>query len=71
MFDYEVKYLKETANVKADMLSGHPTAQYIQNFVHLLELDEIKAHQNLDNLNNSKYKEINDVIVLKKKTYIK
>ncbi|GBL55959.1 Transposon Ty3-I Gag-Pol polyprotein [Araneus ventricosus] len=66
MFDYEVKYLKGTANVEGDMLSRHPTAQYIQHSVHLLELEEIKTHQNLDNLDNSKYKKINDVLVLKK-----
>ncbi|GBM21911.1 Transposon Tf2-9 polyprotein [Araneus ventricosus] len=71
MFDYEVKYLKGTANVEADMLSRHPTAQYIQHSVHLLELDEIKTHQNLDNLDNSKYKKINDVLVLKKKNLFK
>ncbi|GBN77842.1 Retrovirus-related Pol polyprotein from transposon 297 [Araneus ventricosus] len=67
MFDYEVKYLKGTANVEADMLSRHPTAQYIQHSVHLLEVDEIKTHQNLDNFDNSKYKKINDVLVLKRK----
>ncbi|GBM82614.1 Transposon Ty3-I Gag-Pol polyprotein [Araneus ventricosus] len=67
MFDYEVKYLKGTANVEADMLSRHPTVQYIQHSVYLLELDEIKTHQNLDNLDNSKYKKINDVLVPKKK----
>ncbi|GBN35683.1 Retrovirus-related Pol polyprotein from transposon 17.6 [Araneus ventricosus] len=71
MFDYEVKYLKGTANVEADMLPRHPTAQYIQHSVHLLELDEIKTHQNLDNLDNSKYKKINDVVVLKKKNLFK
>ncbi|GFW29443.1 hypothetical protein TNCV_743851 [Trichonephila clavipes] len=38
MFDYEVKYLKGTNNVEADMLSRHPIAQYIQHSVHLLEL---------------------------------
>ncbi|GBN02709.1 Transposon Ty3-I Gag-Pol polyprotein [Araneus ventricosus] len=70
MFDYEVKYLKGTANVEADMLSRHPTAQYIQHSVHLLELDEMKTHQNLVNLYNSKYKKINDVLVLKKKKII-
>ncbi|GBL72710.1 Pro-Pol polyprotein [Araneus ventricosus] len=71
MFDYEVKYLKGAANVEADMLLRHPTAQYIQHSVHLLELDEIKTHQNLDNLDNSKYKKINDVLVLKKKILFK
>ncbi|GBN06441.1 hypothetical protein AVEN_78134-1 [Araneus ventricosus] len=71
MFDYEVKYSKGTANVEADMLSRHPTAQYIQHSVHLLQLDEVKTHQNLDNLYNSKYKEINDVLILKKKNLFK
>ncbi|GBM46244.1 Transposon Ty3-I Gag-Pol polyprotein [Araneus ventricosus] len=71
MFDYEVKHLKGTGNVEADMLSRHPAAQYIQHSVHLLELDEIKTHQNLDNLDNSKYKKINDVLVLKKKHLFK
>ncbi|GBO26401.1 Transposon Tf2-6 polyprotein [Araneus ventricosus] len=71
MFDYEVKYLKRTANVEADMLSRHPTAQYIQHSVHLLELDEIKTHQNSENLYYSKYKKINDVLVLKKKNLFK
>ncbi|GBM16923.1 Transposon Ty3-I Gag-Pol polyprotein [Araneus ventricosus] len=71
MFYYEVKYLNGKANVEADMLSRHPTAQYIQHSIHLLELDEIKTHQNLDNLDNSKYKKINDVLVLKKKNLFK
>ncbi|GFX96247.1 retrovirus-related Pol polyprotein from transposon 17.6 [Trichonephila clavipes] len=67
MFDYEVKYLKGTNNVEADMLSRHPIAQYIQHSVHLLELSEIKTHQNLDNVNDPKYKKVYDVFVLKKK----
>ncbi|GBM23096.1 Transposon Ty3-I Gag-Pol polyprotein [Araneus ventricosus] len=70
MFDYEVKYLKGTANVESDMLSRHHAAQYTQHSVHLLELDEIKTRQNLGNLDNSKYKKINDVLVLKKKPFI-
>ncbi|GFS65851.1 transposon Tf2-9 polyprotein [Trichonephila clavipes] len=67
MFDYEVKYLKGTNNVEADMLSRHPIAQYIQHSVHLLELSEIKTHQNLDNVNDPKYRKVDDVFVLKKK----
>ncbi|GFW17500.1 retrovirus-related Pol polyprotein from transposon 17.6 [Trichonephila clavipes] len=70
MFDYEVKYLKGTNNVEADMLSRHPIAQYIQHSVHLLELNEIKTHQNLDNVNDPKYKKV-DVFVLKKKNLFK
>ncbi|GFX87818.1 retrovirus-related Pol polyprotein from transposon 17.6 [Trichonephila clavipes] len=46
MFDYGVKYLKGTNKIEADMLSRHPIAQHIQNSVHLLELNEIKTHQN-------------------------
>ncbi|GFV46237.1 retrovirus-related Pol polyprotein from transposon 297 [Trichonephila clavipes] len=71
MFDYEVKYLKGTNNVEADMLSRHPIAQYIQHSVHLLELNEIKTHQNLDNVNDPKYKKVDDVLVLKKKNLFK
>ncbi|GFT19899.1 transposon Tf2-6 polyprotein [Trichonephila clavipes] len=71
MFDYEVKYLKETNNVEADMLSRHPIAQYIQHSVHLLELNEIRAHQNLDNVDDHKYKKVDDVFVLKKKNLFK
>ncbi|GFT90323.1 hypothetical protein TNCV_193241 [Trichonephila clavipes] len=71
MFDYEVKYLKGTNNVEADMLSRHPIAQYIQHSVHLLELSEIKTHQNLDNVNDPKYKKVDDVFVLKKKNLFK
>ncbi|GFW86161.1 retrovirus-related Pol polyprotein from transposon 17.6 [Trichonephila clavipes] len=70
MFDYEVKYLKGTNNVEADMLSRHPI-QYIQHSVHLLELSEIKTHQNLDNVNDPKYKKVDDVFVLKKKNLFK
>ncbi|GFT63359.1 transposon Tf2-9 polyprotein [Trichonephila clavipes] len=71
MFDYEVKYLKGTNNVEADMLSRHPIAQYIQHSVHLLELSEIKIHQNLDNVNDPKYKRVDDVFVIKKKNLFK
>ncbi|GFT61952.1 transposon Tf2-6 polyprotein [Trichonephila clavipes] len=71
MFDYEVKYLKGTNNVEAYMLSRHPIAQYIQHSVHLLELNEIKNHQNLDNVNDPKYKKVDDVFVLKKKNLFK
>ncbi|GFU80115.1 transposon Tf2-11 polyprotein [Trichonephila clavipes] len=71
MFDYEVKYLKGTNNVEADMLSRHPIAQYIQHSVHLLELNEIKTHQNLNNVNDPKYKKVDDVFVLKKKNLFK
>ncbi|GFU81073.1 retrovirus-related Pol polyprotein from transposon 17.6 [Trichonephila clavipes] len=71
MFDYEVKYLKGTNNVEADMLSRHPIDQYIQHSVHLLELSEIKTHQNLDNVNDPKYKKVDDVFVLKKKNLFK
>ncbi|GFT42763.1 hypothetical protein TNCV_2345631 [Trichonephila clavipes] len=71
MFDYEVKYLKGTNNVEADMLSRHPIAQYIQHSVHLLELNEIKTHQSLDNVNDPKYKKVDDVFVLKKKNLFK
>ncbi|GFV46462.1 transposon Ty3-I Gag-Pol polyprotein [Trichonephila clavipes] len=71
MFDYEVKHLKGTNNVEADMLSRHPIAQYIQHSVHLLELNEKKTHQNLDNVNDPKYKKVDDVFVLKKKNLFK
>ncbi|GFX29908.1 hypothetical protein TNCV_4750361 [Trichonephila clavipes] len=71
MFDYEVKYLKGTNNVEADMLSRHPIAQYIQHSVHLLELNEIKTHQNLDNVNDPKYKRVDDVFILKRKNLFK
>ncbi|GFW16528.1 transposon Tf2-6 polyprotein [Trichonephila clavipes] len=71
MFDYEVKYLKGTNNVEADMLSRHHIAQYIQHSVHLLELNEIKTHQNLDNVYDPKYKKVDDVFSLKKKNLFK
>ncbi|PRD19841.1 UNVERIFIED_CONTAM: hypothetical protein NCL1_56244 [Trichonephila clavipes] len=71
MFDYELKYLKGTNNVEADMLSRHPIAQYIQYSVYLLKLNEIKTHQNIDNINDPKYKKNDDVFVLKKKYLFK
>ncbi|GFX53876.1 transposon Tf2-6 polyprotein [Trichonephila clavipes] len=64
-------YLHGTNNVEADMLSRHPIAQYIQHSVHLLELNEIKTHQNFDNVNDPKYKKVDDVLVLKKNNLFK
>lgn len=71
MFDYDIKYKKGTTNVEADMLSRHPVSQYIQHSVHLLDLDELKQSQFEDNLQDNRYKQINDIIVIKKKNFHK
>ncbi|GFW92326.1 hypothetical protein TNCV_3542121 [Trichonephila clavipes] len=67
MYDYEIKYLKGSTNIEADMLSRHPVAHHLQHSSHLLDINEIKTHQKNDNLCGPKYHEIKDVIVIKKK----
>ncbi|GFT16873.1 transposon Tf2-9 polyprotein [Trichonephila clavipes] len=66
MYDYEIKYLKGSTNIEADMLSRHPVAHHLQHSSHLLDINEIKTHQKNDNLCGPKYHEIKDVIVIKK-----
>ncbi|GFW70299.1 transposon Ty3-G Gag-Pol polyprotein [Trichonephila clavipes] len=67
MYDYEIKYLKGSTNIEADMLSRHPVAHHLQHSSHLPDINEIKTHQKNDNLCGPKYNEIKDVIVIKKK----
>ncbi|GFT00395.1 transposon Tf2-6 polyprotein [Trichonephila clavipes] len=67
VYDYEVKYLKGSTNIEADMLSRHPVAHHLQHSSHLLDINEIKTHQKNDNLCGPKYHEIKEVIVIKKK----
>ncbi|GFY26083.1 hypothetical protein TNCV_354001 [Trichonephila clavipes] len=71
MYDYEIKYLKGSTNIEADMLSRHPVAHHLQHSSHLLDINEIKTHQKNDNLCGPKYHEIVDVIVIKKKNLSK
>ncbi|GFU13768.1 hypothetical protein TNCV_939811 [Trichonephila clavipes] len=61
MYDYEIKYLKGSANIEADMLSRHPVAHHLQHSSHLLDINEIKTHQKNDNLCGPKYHEIKDL----------
>ncbi|GFU68326.1 transposon Tf2-9 polyprotein [Trichonephila clavipes] len=67
MHDYEVKYLKGSTNIEADMISRHTVAHHLQHSSHLLGINEIKTHQKNHNLCGPKYPEIKDVIVIKKK----
>ncbi|GFV22789.1 transposon Tf2-11 polyprotein [Trichonephila clavipes] len=67
MYDYEIKYLKGSTNIEADMLSRHAVAHHLQHSSHLLDINEIKTHQKNDNLCGPKYHEIKDVIVIRKK----
>ncbi|GFT65347.1 transposon Ty3-G Gag-Pol polyprotein [Trichonephila clavipes] len=65
MYDDEIKYLKGSANIEADMLSRHPVAHHLQHSSHFLDINEIKTHQKNDNLCGPKYHEIKDLITLK------
>ncbi|GFY12067.1 hypothetical protein TNCV_4975671 [Trichonephila clavipes] len=67
MYDYEIKYLKGSTNIEADLLSRHPVAHHRQHSSHLLDINEIKTHQKNENLCGPKYHENKDVIVIKKK----
>ncbi|GFY03120.1 hypothetical protein TNCV_981251 [Trichonephila clavipes] len=67
MYDNEIKYLKGSTNIEADMLSRHPVAHHLQHSSHLLDINEVKTHRKNDNLCGPKYHEIKDVIGIKKK----
>lgn len=71
MYDYTVKYNKGSTNVEADMLSRNPILNPVTSHIHLLTLDEIKEHQELDNVTGPKYKKINDILVIHKKGFQK
>ena len=73
MFDYENKYQKSSTNIEADMLSRSPVSENISHHVHMLDLKEIKEFQQKENVivNGKKLIEINDVIVIKKKSLYK
>ncbi|GFX05225.1 transposon Tf2-6 polyprotein [Trichonephila clavipes] len=67
MYDYDIKYLKGSTTIETDILSMHPVARHLQHSSHLFDIKKIKTHQKNDNLCGSKYHEIKDVIVIKKK----
>lgn len=67
MFDYEIKYQKGTTNVEADMLSRNIVSEPIQQVSHLLELQKLIEYQKKDNVQGPNYKNINDVIYVKRK----
>lgn len=73
MFDYEIKYKKGSTNIEADMLSRQPVSENLPHHVHLLDLNEIREIQKKENVivNGKKYIEVNDVIVVKKKSLYK
>lgn len=74
MYDYEVKYLKGSTNIEADMLSRHPVSQHLQHLQHsllLLDIETIKNQQQVENIHGKKYSNFNDVIVICKKGFRK
>lgn len=67
MYDYTIKYKKGSTNYEADFLSRQPISHFIDKQIKLLDIEEIKEYQQLDNLSNSKFKKINDVLTIQKK----
>ncbi|GFU57935.1 retrovirus-related Pol polyprotein from transposon 297 [Trichonephila clavipes] len=55
MYDYDIKYLKGSTNIEADILARHPVAHHLQHSNHLLDINEVKTHQKNDNLCGPKY----------------
>lgn len=67
MYDYTIKYKKGSTNHEADFLSRQPISHFVNAQVNLLNIEEIREHQQLDNMSNPKFKKVNEVLTIQKK----
>lgn len=70
-YEYSIVYIKGKCNVEADMLSRNPISQFLTPHCHFLSTDEIIKYQNLNNVNDQKFKKYNDILTIKKRKLIK
>lgn len=61
MYDFEIKYIKDSKNIEADVVSRKVSILFSGS---KMSPPCVKTHQNLDDCTVKRCKEVNDVIVI-------